>query len=458
MVSSSVPAVVIAAPASGSGKTTVATGLIGALRQTGSTVAPFKVGPDYIDPGYHGLAAGRPGRNLDTILVGPERIAPLYGHGTIGCDIAVVEGVMGLFDGKIDEANSQPSAEGSTAQVASMLGAPVVLVIDARGHSQSLAAVLHGFSTYDSGVRIGGVILNRVGSARHEQVLRHACDKVGVPVLGVVPRLAELEVPSRHLGLIPAAEHGRAAVAAVDAMSELIATHVDLGAVRSLAAVHVTDGAWNPAAEVGAHAESRPVIAMAGGPAFTFGYAEHRELLEAAGGDVRVFDPLRDELPTGTAALVLPGGFPEEHAVDLAANTVLLQQVRDLADGGAPIHAECAGLLYLARSLDGHAMAGVIDVDAVFGKRLTLGYRTAVALGESSLFDAGARVTGHEFHRTSLLSSEADGATTAWGWRPWDGGSVREGFVRGGVHASYLHTHPVGQPASIVKFVDAARG
>ena len=174
MVSPSTPAVVIAAPASGSGKTTVATGLIGALRRSGSSVAPFKVGPDYIDPGYHGLAAGRPGRNLDTVLVGPDRIGPLYRHGTAGCDIAVVEGVMGLFDGKIDEANSQPSAEGSTAQVASILGSPVVLVIDARGHSQSLAAVLHGFATYDAGVRIGGVILNRVGSARHEQVLRHA--------------------------------------------------------------------------------------------------------------------------------------------------------------------------------------------------------------------------------------------------------------------------------------------
>jgi cobyrinic acid a,c-diamide synthase len=241
-------------------------------------------------------------------------------------------------------------------------------------------------------------------------------------------------------------------------MSDLIASHVDLGAVRALAASNVSSATWDPVAEVGAHAESRPVVAMAGGPAFTFGYAEHRELLTAAGADVQVFDPLRDELPAGTAALVLPGGFPEEHAVDLAANTVLLQQVRDLADGGAPIHAECAGLLYLARSLDGHSMAGVVGVDATFGKRLTLGYREAVAISDSSLFEAGSRVTGHEFHRTSLVSADADGCGSAWGWRPWDGGSVREGFVRGGVHASYLHTHPVGQPESIAKFVDAARG
>ncbi|GAA3180486.1 hypothetical protein GCM10020255_074250 [Rhodococcus baikonurensis] len=186
-------------------------------------------------------------------------------------------------------------------------------------------------------------------------------------------------------------------------MSDLIASHVDLGAVRALAASNVSSAAWDPVAEIGGHAESRPVVAMAGGPAFTFGYAEHRELLTAAGADVQVFDPLHDELPAGTAALVLPGGFPEEHAVDLAANTVLLQQVRDLADGGAPIHAECAGLLYLARSLDGHGMAGVVGVDATFGKRLTLGYREAVAISDSSLFDAGSRVTGHEFHRTSRL-------------------------------------------------------
>ncbi|WP_280512367.1 cobyrinate a,c-diamide synthase, partial [Nocardia farcinica] len=204
-----VPAVVVAAPASGSGKTTLATGLIGALRRAGHRVAPFKVGPDYIDPGYHGLAAGRPGRNLDPVLVGAERIAPLYRHGTAGCDLAVVEGVMGLFDGRIDEGDPAPVAEGSTAQVAGLLGAPVVLVVDARGHSQSLAALLHGFATFDSGVRLGGVILNRVGSERHEQVLRAACARVGLPVLGALPRMGALEVPSRHLGLIPAVEHGR---------------------------------------------------------------------------------------------------------------------------------------------------------------------------------------------------------------------------------------------------------
>ncbi len=453
----STPAVVIAAPASGSGKTTLATGLIGALRRAGHTVAPFKVGPDYIDPGYHGLAAGRPGRNLDPVLVGAQRVPPLYRHGTRGCDIAVVEGVMGLFDGRIDENQAQPVAEGSTAQVAALLGAPVVLVVDARGHSQSLAALLHGFATYDSEIRLGGVILNRVGSARHEQVLRAACDRVGLPVLGALPRMAELAVPSRHLGLIPAVEHGDAARSAVDAMTELVAAHVDLAAIARLAQARVPGPDWDPEAElraVGGSPTDGPVIAMAGGPAFTFGYAEHRELLAAAGARVAVFDPLYDDLPTGTAGVVLPGGFPEEHAAELSANDALLDAVRAAARAGMPVHAECAGLLYLTRSLDGHRMAGVVDAAAEFGPRLTLGYRDAVTLTDSPLWTAGQRVRGHEFHRTRLISATAD--APAWAWRAPDGATVREGAVTHRVHASYLHTHPAGNPATIAGFVAAA--
>ncbi|WP_072802123.1 cobyrinate a,c-diamide synthase [Rhodococcoides yunnanense] len=456
----SVPAIVIAAPASGSGKTTVATGLMGALRAAGQRVAPFKVGPDYIDPGYHALAAGLPGRNLDAVMVGRERIGPLFRHGSAGCDIAVVEGVMGLFDGKIDmNGAGAASAEGSTASVASMLGAPVVLVVDARGHSQSLAAVLHGFSTFDSSVRIGGVILNRVGSPRHEEVLRQACDRVGIPVLGSLPRMSELAVPSRHLGLITALEHGSRASEAVDAMATLVAEHIDLAAVRSLAASTVSSEPWDAAEEVGETAGRAPVVAIAGGPAFTFGYAEHVELLRASGADVAVFDPLTDGLPPGTSGVILPGGFPEEHAEQLASNSVLLADIRRAASIGVPIHAECAGLLYLTRSLDGHAMAGVVDADARFGSALTLGYRDAVALHDSVLFEAGARVTGHEFHRTVLLESAGGQRDSAWGWqnpsRTADKRVVREGFVQGGVHASYLHTHPAGNPKSVGRFVDA---
>lgn len=464
------PAVVIAAPASGSGKTTLATGLIGALRRAGHRVAPFKVGPDYIDPGYHGLAADRPGRNLDPVLVGAERVLPLYRHGSAGCDLAVVEGVMGLFDGRIDAENPAPIAEGSTAQVAALLGAPVLLVVDARGHSQSLAALLHGFATFDSGIRLGGVILNRVGSPRHEQVLRAACDRVGLPVLGALPRMAELSVPARHLGLVPAVEHGTAARAAVDAMTELVGAHIDLAAVAGMAAATGPEPAWDPREElVAADPAGRapgaapggprvacdaPVVAMAGGPAFTFGYAEHRELLAAAGARVVVFDPLHEQLPTSTAGLVLPGGFPEEHAADLAGNTELLRAVAEAAARGMPIHAECAGLLYLTRSLDGHRMAGVLDATAEFGPRLTLGYRDAVALADSVLWRAGERVRGHEFHRTRLVNRGS--SDPAWGWRMPDGAS-REGALEGRVHASYLHTHPAGNPGAIARFVAACR-
>lgn len=446
------PRLVIAAPSSGSGKTTLTTGLLGALRARGPRVAPFKVGPDYVDPGYHALAAGRPGRNLDPVMVGADRIPGLVAHGAAGADLAVVEGVMGLFDGRI---GGDGSADGSTAHLARLLDAPVVLVVDARGQARSVGALLAGFGGFDPRVRVAGVVLNRVGTNRHEEVLRAACAEVGVPVLGVVPRRGELAVPSRHLGLVTAAEHGGAARAAVDAMTALVAEHVDLAAVEALArrapATPVTP--WDPADAVAGPVGGEPVVAVAGGPAFTFGYPEHAELLAAAGARVVTVDPLHDEaLPPGTDALVLPGGFPEEHAADLAANTALHAAVRDLAGAGAPVHAECGGLLYLARSLDGAPMCGVLPADAAMGPRLALGYRTATAAADSPVAAAGETVTGHEFHRT--VTTPRAGADAAWSW-----GGEREGFVAGpggAVHASYLHTHPAGRPEAVRRFVAAA--
>ncbi|QEN15021.1 cobyrinate a,c-diamide synthase [Mycolicibacterium sp. ELW1] len=445
----SIPAVIIGAPASGSGKTTVATGLIGALRAAGHRPAPFKVGPDFIDPGYHAVAAGRPGRNLDPVLVPEELIGPLYRHGSRDADIAVIEGVMGLFDGRIDEHPVTP-ARGSTAHVAQLLGAPVVLVVDARGQSQSIAAVLQGFSTFHPGVHIGGVILNRVGTNRHEQVLRQACEAVGVPVLGSIPRHDELAVPSRHLGLITAVEHGEQARAAVSAMTELVARHVDLPAVVTLGASRVPVPAWTPEDVVGDPSEGRPVVAMAAGKAFSFGYAEHRELLRAAGAQVVEFDPLSDSLPARTAALILPGGFPEQHLADLSANSELRAQIHELARH-APVQAECGGLAYLMDDLDGHPMCGVLAGSARFTPRLTLGYREAVAVCDSSLYPAGQRVVGHEFHRTTAEFTQAP--ESAWAFRNLGGQPVREGAIHAGVHASYLHTHPVGQPHSVARFV-----
>lgn len=304
-----VSAVAVAAPASGSGKTTIATGLIGALRQAGHTVAPFKVGPDFIDPGYHALAAGRPGRNLDPVLVGERLIGPLYAHGVAGADIAVIEGVLGLFDGRIGPAGGAPAA-GSTAHVAALLGAPVILVVDARGQSHSVAALLHGFSTFDTATRIAGVILNRVGSARHEQVLRQACDQAGVAVLGAIPRTAELELPTRYLGLVTAVEYGRRARLAVQAMTAVVARHVDLAAVIACAGSQAAHPPWDPVIAVGNTARQPATVAIAAGRAFTFGYAEHAEMLRAAGAEVVEFDPLSETLPEGTDAVVLPGGFP----------------------------------------------------------------------------------------------------------------------------------------------------
>jgi cobyrinic acid a,c-diamide synthase len=481
-----VPRVVVAAPGSGHGKTSVATGLLGALRQRGLTVSPHKVGPDYIDPGYHALAAGRPGRNLDPWLVGEERIAAMFAHGASTptvADIAVVEGVMGLFDGA-----SERDDFASTAHVARLLRAPVVLVVDASGVSSSVAALLHGFATFDPATRIGGVIFNQVGSDYHAYLLTAAAERAGVPVLGAIHRLDALAVPSRHLGLIPAAERGRDATAVVDALSAAVAASVDLDAVLQLARtagpLSVTESqatrtaaaeTQDPSSERTVASRSPVTIAVAGGPAFTFGYAEHPELLAAAGADLAVFDPLRDEeLPDGAAGLVIGGGFPEVHAAQLSANAALRVQVAALARAGAPVLAECAGLLYLARSLDGQPMCGVLDIDAEMTGALTLGYRDAVAVTDSALAPVGTRAHGHEFHRTAIRAPAAKasggaastgagltaatpgGAANAWRWQA-RGAVVAEGFVQGGVHASYLHTHWNGLPGAADRIVARAR-
>ncbi|MGW0348351.1 cobyrinate a,c-diamide synthase [Streptomyces anthocyanicus] len=477
---SAVPRLVIAAPSSGSGKTTVATGLMAVLTARGLAVSPHKVGPDYIDPGYHALATGRVGRNLDAYLCGPELVGPLFLHGARGCDIAVVEGVMGLYDGAAGEGELA-----STAQVAKLLRAPVVLVVDASSQSRSVAALVHGFVSWDPEVRVGGVILNKVASDRHEVLLREAVDSVGVPVLGVLRRAAPVETPSRHLGLVPVAERGSDAVDAVAAMGARVADGCDLEALAGLArsAGALSCAAWDagealvsspppplPVPSPGA-APTDPLVrpgrprpqapdglrrrvAMASGAAFTFSYAEHTELLAAAGAEVVTFDPLRDEeLPEGTQGLVIGGGFPEVYAAELSANEGLRKSVAELAFSGAPVAAECAGLLYLCRELDGLPMCGVLDTAARMSERLTLGYRDAVAVSDSALAVAGTRMRGHEFHRTVV--EPGAGAAPAWGMRAPE--RRVEGFVERGVHASYLHTHWAAEPGVARRFVERCR-
>ncbi|MER7948550.1 cobyrinate a,c-diamide synthase [Streptomyces sp. NPDC096079] len=458
---------VIAAPSSGAGKTTVATGLMAAFAGRGLAVSPHKVGPDYIDPGYHALATGRPGRNLDAYMCGTGQVAPLFLHGARGCDLAVVEGVMGLYDGAADQGELA-----STAQVAKLLKAPVVLVVDASSQSRSVAALVHGFASWDPEVRIGGVILNKVASDRHEHLLREALGESGVPVLGVLRRAPAVATPSRHLGLVPVAERQAAAVAAVAAQAEQVLAGCDLEALLALARsappLHAepweADRLWAGVPQGGTGGDHptagpraadkpgrRPVVAVAGGAAFTFSYAEHTELLRAAGAEVVTFDPLRDEsLPEGTRGLVIGGGFPEMYGEQLSANEPLRKAVAELAASGAPVAAECAGLLYLARSLDGHPMCGVLDADARMSERLTLGYRDAVAVSDSVLAPAGARLRGHEFHRTVI--EPGAGPLAAWGLRQPE--RRVEGFVQGGVHASYVHTHWAGSPEVAARFVE----
>ncbi|MCG5451887.1 cobyrinate a,c-diamide synthase [Micromonospora hortensis] len=443
------PRVVVAAPASGHGKTTVATGLLAALRRRGLTVSPHKVGPDYIDPGYHALAAGRPGRNLDPFLVGADRIAPLLRHGAsvpTPADIAVVEGVMGLHDGAVGRRDYA-----STAHVARLIEAPVLLVLDTTAQGRSAAALTLGMAAFDPAVRIGGVILNRVGSPRHETLLRDALAEVDVPVLGAVTRAAEVAAPARHLGLVPVAERAPESVAIVTALAELVEATVDLDAVLDLArtAPPLTTPAWDPVAAVGGPAGvERPRVALAGGPAFTFSYAETAELLAAAGADVVTVDPLRDPaLPAGTRAVVIGGGFPEAYAQTLADNTGFRAE---LADFDGPIVAECAGLLYLGRSLDGVPMCGRLDLTARMTDRLTLGYREALAVTDSPVARAGEPVRGHEFHRTTTDPGHGD--ASAWRWN-----DTEHGFVTGRVHASYLHTHWAGHPDAARRLVEACR-
>ncbi|GGF31946.1 hypothetical protein GCM10011519_01650 [Marmoricola endophyticus] len=446
------PRLVVAAPSTGSGKTTVATGLMAALTRAGHVVSGHKVGPDYIDPGYHALACGRSGRNLDPHLVGEDRIAPLLLHGAhtpTPADVAVVEGVMGLYDGRVGGAGFS-----STAHVAHLTASPVLLVVDVSRSSRSVGAVAHGMASYPGAPRIGGVVLNQVGSPRLEAEVRTAIETAGLPVLGVLPRDEAFSTPSRHLGLVPAAEREEAAHA-LDHLAAAVAEHVDLDAVLALArsAPDLDVQPWDPTVEVAPTGTERPVVAVAGGRAFTFRYAETEELLEAAGCRVVTFDPTTDRsLPEGTRGIYLGGGFPEVHASALADNRALLGELRAAVAAGVPTVAECAGLLYLADTLDGTAMVGALRAEAAMTGRLTLRYPEATASGDSMLGRSGETVTGHEFHRTHTEPVAGTSSDLGPAWRI-DGADV--GFAGPALHASYLHVHWAGHPQLAQRFADA---
>jgi cobyrinic acid a,c-diamide synthase len=455
---SAIPRVVVAAPSSGHGKTAVAVGLLAALRDRGLRTAGFKIGPDYIDAAYLGLAAGSPARNLDPCLVGSDQVVPLFAHGAEGAEIAVVEGTMGLYDGLAGRTDVE-----STAQLAASLRAPVVLVVDVAAMGQSVAALVHGFRAYDEVLWMGGVILNRVASDRHEELLREALDDVGVPVHGALRRnqLADLGLPSRSQGVAPVVARSLEARRAVRLLGEVMTASVDLDRILALgrSAPSLPDRGWS--ADGGEQVEAamppgtperpvRPVVAVAGGPEYGYGYQETVELLEAAGARVEPVDPLRDEqLPPGTSGLVIGGGLPETYLDDLAGNASLARAVRALAEAGAPIVAEGTGLALLLREYDGRPMAGVLNAAGRSGPYLVLGYRQATARSVSPFVPAGTPVVGYRQHRG--IATPRAGADPAWSWP----GGEPEGFVLGRVHASYLCLHWAGIPGIARRFVRA---
>ncbi len=425
------------------GKTTVATGLMAALRGRGITVASAKVGPDFVDPGYHSLATGRPGRNLDAWMCGSEAVAPLAARAMSGAGVLVVEGVMGLYDGAADDGSTA-----STAHVASLLEAPVILVVDASSMSGSVAALVHGYATFDPAVRVTGVILNRVGSEGHEAMLREALEPLDVAVLGALRRDESLSWRERHLGLVPVAEQREELGRSLDRLGNVVDASCDLDAVMRLAA----SAPERRVARVGEpRASGRARMAVASGPAFSFVYPDNLEALEAAGAELMDFDPLTEaSLPAGCTALYAGGGFPEVFAEPLAANRPLLDDVRRRVAGGLVTWAECGGLLWLSRSLDEHIMAGVIDAEATMTDRLTLGYRRARVCDNNPVAPEGAELRGHEFHYSDTSPS---GKALAVRSRFEEGFG---GFASSTLLASYLHLHLGTVPELAERYVAAA--
>jgi cobyrinic acid a,c-diamide synthase len=396
------------------------------------------VGPDFIDPGYHALASGFPPRNLDAWLCGADAVPALAARAAAGGDVLIIEGVMGLFDGASDGTVS------STADVARLLDAPVLLVVDASALSDSVAALVHGYASYRPDLRLAGVILNQVGSAGHETLLREALAGSPTPVLGALPRDDAFRWRDRHLGLIPVAEQPAQVGAALDRLARGVAAHLDLAAVMAAAAA----APRRPTRPVPLPPPGSPFrVAVAGGAAFTFTYTDTLDALVAAGAEIIPFDPLSAEsLPPGIDGLLIGGGFPEVHGAQLAANAPLLADLRDQIANGLPAWAECGGLLLLARTLDGRRLAGVLPAAGAMSGQLTLGYRLATSTVASPIGPAGTTVRGHEFHYSTMdPPGEALRLSSRWGERT-------DGFATETLLATYLHHHPGGDPSAVAAF------
>lgn len=446
--------IVVAAPASGHGKTTVTLALLAALRRKGLEIAPFKVGPDFIDPGHHQVAAGRPSRNLDGWMCGEASVRQSFRKGCAGAELAIVEGVMGLFDGA-----SGGGEAGSTAEVARWLGGRVLLVVDAARQARSVAALVQGFARFDPRLEFAGVLFNRVGSPRHEALLREAVASVpGLPpVLGCLPRREDLAIPERHLGLVTAGERPADAVH-LEALADWLEEHADLAPLLpgNRGQVCTPD---SPAKS----ADLTPVdplirIGVARDEAFCFYYPDNLELLEEAGAELVFFSPLRDRsLPPGLDGLYLGGGYPELHAGRLAANAGLREAIRRAAASGLPVYAECGGFMLLAEAIDGYAMAGVFPARArMLSRRKALGYREVTLTAATLLGPAGTAARGHEFHYSQMdLTPSVPRVYRLGRGGGEDLGS--EGFCLGNVLGSYVHLHFGSNPQVARNFVAFCR-
>ncbi|MBI5520011.1 MAG: cobyrinate a,c-diamide synthase [Desulfovibrio sp.] len=465
-------AVLIAGTHSGCGKTSLTLGLLRALARRGLRVQPFKSGPDFIDPGLHQAAAGAPSHNLDTWMQPHDALRGLFARHARQADVVLVEGAMGLFDGR-----SGTDEEGSAAHLAKLLGLPALLVVDARSQARSVSALALGFSRFDSDLRLAGLVLNRVGSARHETLLREALARTpGLPVLGCLARAEAIGLPSRHLGLVTAEDiaNGMAGGMAgdasgpertldrmLDALADWVEQGMDIPALLDSLPEIDLSGFPDDGAALAAVAGPPVRLAVARDRAFCFCYAENLRLLEAAGAELAFFSPLADAaLPEGAQGLYLPGGYPELAARELAANAPMRAAVLEFCRSGRPVWAECGGYMYLLEELadaDGaaHPMCGALPGRAVLReKRSALGYRQARTLADGPLGPAGTLLRGHEFHY-----SEYDGelASPAYALTASDGTQTLDGQAAGNVVGGWFHAHLASNPQAAKAFVQAAR-
>ena len=447
------PRLIIAALRGGSGKTIVSIGIIAALRGQGHTVAPFKKGPDYIDAGWLALAAGRPCYNLDTFLLDADLIRRSFCIHAPPFDVALIEGNRGLYDGiDLDGATS-------TAELAKLLKAPVVMCVDCTKTTRTMAAVISGCVQFEPGVSIRGVILNRVAGSRHESILRRSIEHYsGVPVIGAVPKLGRQIFPERHMGLVPTPEHGWAADS-IQSIGRIAARHIDLEALARIAREATPMGDTCSSSELdrptAGPEKDRPASARIGilrDSAFQFYYPENIVALQAAGAQIVFVSPLREDTLPDVDALYIGGGFPETHAQELSANTGFSRRVRELVERGFPVYAECGGLMYLGEELvlEGKSfpMAGVLPLSfGLFKRPQGHGYTVVTVEGENPYYPVGTEVRGHEFHYSRVL--RWSGSESDFVFKMRRGAGIhgdRDGIVHKNVLATYTHIHALGNP------------